>query len=184
LYIVATAGCNIVVTLYVVQHNKNPDICIITLFYYLFCRDQYDWWFQKVHPLHSPDVEPEPQPKQRKRPLRRSVLSKDGSKLSTETTSKSSLTGKSSLPGHKSSLTRNSSFTSKSSSIDKSSLTDSSNPIQESDAKTSQADAINETNMTISKPEEAVKRPRRCWQLNGHNSSGTPKHLASLPLGE
>ena len=127
--------------------------------------------------MHSPDINtsPEPEPKPKKRPLRKSVLSKEGSKLLTES-GKSSLAGKSSLPGHKSSLTGKSSLT------DKSSL---SLPTQELEVKTSKESSIDETNMTISKQEEIVKKPRKCWQLNGHSSLDfSPKRLASLPLGK
>ena len=123
--------------------------------------DQYDWWFEKVHPMHSPNVNTSPEPKPKKHPLRKSVLGKEGSKLLTES-------GKSSLPGRKSSLT------------DKSGSSLSTHKPEE---RTSKESSIDETNMTISKQGELVKKPRKCWQLNGHSSLDfSPKRLTSLPL--
>ena len=131
--------------------------------------DQYDWWFEKVHALHSPNINtsPEPEPKAKKHPLWKSVLGKEGSKLLTES-------GKSSLPDCKSSLSGKSRLTEKSSS---------SLPTHKAEVTTSKESTIDETNTTISKPGELVKKPRKCWQLNGHSSLDfSPKRLASLPL--
>lgn len=142
------------------------DVSFLIIWHY-FHSDQYDWWFEEVHPSHSPHVN-SPEPQLKMPALQKSVLSFEGTKLSSEKkVGKCSLpTGKSSLAGGKTN------FIGKSTSF-----------MGDPECRADKDHCIEETSGT--QENKSVKRPRRkCWELNGQTSlSFSPKLLSSIPAG-